>query len=226
MNRRNALCLVSALIALSGGCGRSALDLLGARGANGEGSSATGSGGSGGATTTGTGAGGDAGGTCNEPPPPSPIQPSQPGCYENPGSGWIPVPCSCDLWMPNTTFDSIPAILLLTVTPPDQVVSLDGPLEVGIAFDDPDASWYATWAKQQGNGVAFMVTNEGATTTLKMGEGSLVMGPVRIPACTTRKAVAHLTGSNYMAKLGIHAILGDGSVVTTTDATCSNPPPT
>ncbi len=53
------------------------------------------------------------------------------------------IPCLCDLWLANTTQAPITVGIQLTVTPPEQVPTLTGPLDVEIAFDDPDASLYA-----------------------------------------------------------------------------------
>lgn len=216
MDRKPSLCFFFALMGLVAACGgRTGLD-----GANGE---------SGGAATTMGGGGGeptDGGAMCIPPPPPSPTMPDQPGCYENDmGSGWFSVPCLCDLWLTNTMPAPITAGIQLLVTPPEQVPTLNGPLDVEVAFDDPDASWYATWTKQAGNGAAFTVTNEGGTTTVRMGEGSVVLASVPLTACETRKAIAHVSPGSNAAKLSMHAVLGNGSAFATTDGTCMNPPP-
>jgi hypothetical protein len=179
------------------------------------------SGGGGGPSGTGGASGG--GGMCNAPPPPSPTLPNQPGCYENPGSGWIAVPCSCDLWLVNTRFDAITATIELTMKPPD-VPTLTGPVGAEVAFDDPEASWYATWSKQAGNGTAFVVTSAGGTTTVKMGTSGVTLAPVPIAACSTRKGVAQVNGS-FSVALTLHADLADGAVFATKEASCSNPPP-
>jgi hypothetical protein len=184
--------------------------------------------GTGGATTTTSGTGGetsDGGEMCNAPPPPSPTLPNQLGCYVDMGAGWIPTPCVCDLWLANTTFLPINAGIDLVVTPADQVPSLDGPLVVDVEFDDPDASFYATWAKQTGNGTAFTIKNDKGKTTVTMGSGKLTLLPVPVTACETRKAIAHIAGSNWTAKLDIHATLENQIVSATTDSNCSNPPP-
>jgi hypothetical protein len=177
---------------------------------------ASSSGGAGGAT--------DGGGMCDAPPPPSPTVPEQVGCYVDMGSGWVSVPCLCDLWIENTTPGPATAGIELTVTPPDQVPTLAGTLDVEIAFDDPDASWYAAWTTQAGNGDAFTVTSNGGTTTVKMGESSVALGPVPLAACETRKAVAKVSGSTS-ATLSTHAVLDDGTVFATTDGSCYDPPP-
>ena len=109
------------------------------------------------------------------------------------------------------------------MTPPDQVPTLSGTLEIGIAFDDPDASWYTVWAEQAGIGGTFTVTTEGGTTTVKMAEGTLTLAPVPLTACETRKATAHIYGSDSV-RLIMHADLDDGTVFATTDGRCSNLP--
>jgi hypothetical protein len=166
----------------------------------------------------------DGGAMCDPPPPPSPTLPDQEGCYVNDGSGWVAVPCLCNLWLENTTPGPATASIELTVTPPEQVPTLIGALDIEIAFDDPDASWYAIWTNQAGSGDDFTVTSEGGTTTVRMGESGVALGPVPLAACETRKAIAHVSGS-YSAMLSMHAVLDDGTVFATTDGSCSDIPP-
>jgi hypothetical protein len=137
-------------------------------------SAGTTSGGSGGASTGGR--------TCPPPPPPSATLPNTPGCFENNmGAGWIAVPCLCDLWLDNTTPGPATANITLAVPTPDQVPTLTGGLDVEVAFEDPDASWYARWATQAGNGVAFLVTSAAGKTTVRMGEAKVTLAPVPSP---------------------------------------------
>jgi hypothetical protein len=224
-HRPGLVCLLSALFGLLPACGgRVVVDAMGQGGVGGK------SGGTGGsaAATTG-GAGGespDGGAMCNTPPPPSPTVPDLPGCYTNVmNGGWVAIPCDCELWLANTTYAPITAAIQLTVTPPDEVPTLTGMLDVEVAFDDPDGSAYATWSNQAGNGVAFTVTNAGGTTTVRMGESSVVLAPVPVVACTTSKARASVSGS-FSAKLHLHAALDEGSFSATADGTCSAIPPT
>jgi hypothetical protein len=229
MNRTTSLCLFAALIGLVAACGKVVVDPIDHDGASGgsESGSSSGSGGAAAATTTG-GTGGEAadgGGMCNAPLPPTPTVPDQPGCYFNMGSGWVAVPCDCDLWMANTTSAPIAAGIQLTVTPPDQVPTLTGALDVEVAFDDPDASWYATWTKQVGSGQAFTVTSAGGVTTVRMGESVVALAPVSIAACTTRKATAQVYGGSYSAVLSMQAVLDNAIASATTEGTCLAPPP-
>jgi hypothetical protein len=162
---------------------------------------------------------------CNLPPAPSPTMPTAPGCYKNDmGQGWVEVPCDCALWMENTRPVEITASIVLGVTPPEDAPTLDGSVDDEIAFDDPDASFYAVWSKQSGIGTALGVTHDGGVTTVRMGVPSLTLLPVPIEACKTRKAAAKVDGPND-AKLSIHAVLEDGTPFTTTDVICFNPPP-
>ena len=224
LHRRGSFCLLAfALLGLLPACGgRVVVDAMGRDGLGGN------SGGASAAATTG-GAGGespDGGAMCNAPLPPSTTVPDQPGCYTDVmDSGWVAVPCDCELWLANTTYATITAAVALTVTPPDEVPSLTGPLDVEVAFDDPAASSYATWANQAGSGVAFTVTNAGGTTTVRMGTSSLVLAPVPVVACTTRKAMARVAGS-YSMKLSMHAALDEGSFSAMADGTCAAIPPT
>jgi hypothetical protein len=166
----------------------------------------------------------DDGEVCDPPAPPSPTMPQEEGCYVNYGDGWVAVPCFCELWLENTTPGPATAGIELTVTPPEEVPTLTGTLNVEIAFDDPDASWYAIWTAQPGNGDAFTVTSEGGATTVRMGASGLSLGPVPLAACETRTAKAHVSGS-YTATLSMHAVLDDGTVFAATDGSCSDIPP-
>jgi hypothetical protein len=137
------------------------------------------------------------------------------------GSGWLPVPCSCELWPENDTTAPVTVAIDLTVTPPEEVPSLDGSLDVEIAFEDPDASWYDRWTTQAGNGVAFAVTHEGDATTVRLGQGSVELAPVPLAGCETRKGAAQVLGS-LSAVLKAKATLDDGAAFT---MNCLNPPP-
>ena len=57
---------------------------------------------------------------------------------------------------------------------------------------------------------------------------NLVLDPVAVPPCDTRKATARIYGS-YPEIVGptlhMQAVLGDGGVGMTIDAGCVNPPP-
>lgn len=160
----------------------------------------------------------DGGRACPAAPPPSSVPA---GCSENKGSGWVSVPCTCDLWLENSTPVPVTAGLQLTVVaPPDQGPSPSGAHVGEVAFDDPDASWFATWSKQPGNGDAFTVRREGGTTVVSVGEGVVAMVPVPLDSCTTRKGQAHVLGS---ATLRADAVLANG-VTLATMARCDNPP--
>jgi hypothetical protein len=213
MSRTAAALLAFGLLAATGACGGIAV----VPADDTDGSS------DGDATSAGAGGGG---GTCEPPPPPSPTVPDDAGCYVNEnGTGWVAIPCGCELWLQNTSPAPVTADVELIVTPQDQVPSLGGTLDVEIAFEDPDASWYATWSQQSGNGDAFVVSNEDGKTTVRMGQNSVLLAPVPLAACETRKAAAVVApGSNFAATLSMHGAV-DGAVSTTTDATCSNPPP-
>lgn len=176
--------------------------------------------------TTGAGLGGFGGqGSCTPPPPPSPEPTS--GCSKNDGDGWVSVPCDCQLWLTNPEVSPIAAALELTVSPPDQVPALSGPLDVEVAFDDASSALFTRWSAQAGNGSDFSVHREGTTTTVRMGKQHVVLDGVPIGACATTKGNAFIAGGNWTPLLSMHATLSDqeGPLVTV-DATCSNPPPT
>lgn len=214
---------VLALLGTATACGKATLDPTDLDGVIGEGGdTGAGGNGTGNAGTTG-GSGGTAG--CAPPPPPSPTMPTEGGCFVNEGSGWVAVPCSCELWLDNTEAAPITVGMQLVVAPPDQVPDLDGPLDVEIAFDDPDATWHATWSRQPGNGETFAVTHQAGKTTVRMGEAEVELAPVSLTACEVRKGVAQvLPGDNSAAKLNMHAILDDGTASVAVDGLCNNPP--
>ena len=152
---------------------------------------------------------------------PSPTLPTDEGCYVNDGSGWIAVPCLCELWIENAEPGACAASVALSVSPPDQAAALGGALDVGVAFEDTDASWYAIWAAQAGGGDAFAVTSEGGTTTVELLAGDVALAPVPLAACETRKAMAYVSGSDT-ATLGMHAVIGGTA---STDGSCDAIPP-
>src|SRR5690242_5985427 len=113
MKRTIFLCLLSS--ALAAACGGVIV----------EGESGHTTGGSGGAAMGGAGGGtAGSGGMCAAPPPPSPTLPNQPGCFTDMGSGWVQIPCLCELWLENAATSPTTATLELAVTPPDQVPAL------------------------------------------------------------------------------------------------------
>ncbi len=163
------------------------------------------------------------GGSCNTPPPPSSTQPTGPGCYENDmGSGWYQVPCSCEMWLRNTTHAGLGATIELHATPTDPPPTLDGSFDAGLDVVDPDGSWFSVWAAQPGNGVTFRVTRDGDTTRVRLGVSDLTLRPVVVEACTTRKGQGRLVGP-MSAQLAAHAVLDDGTVV---DLGCKQTPVT
>jgi hypothetical protein len=140
-----------------------------------------------------------------------------PGCGENFGSGWVAVPCTCELWLENTTPAPIAASIEITVVPdqpsPAQAHGAD------IAFEDPDASWYGVW-KAQSAGGGFSVTNESGKTTVTVTQ-SVTLKPVPLPACVKRVAQTQL---NDATTVSMHALRDDGSTLATM-ALCASPGP-
>jgi hypothetical protein len=186
-------------------------------------------GGAGGGTLVGGGGpgGGTGGGTCpDHTPPPSQTQPTKPGCYENDGSGWVQVPCSCELWLQNKLPATASVALDFAIMASDVVPSLGGPLDVEIAFADPDGSWDAAWASQTQGKDAFAVTAGGGKTTVRMAANTVSLAPVHLGACRRRDANASVSGV-FGAVLEMHATLADaaGNVVATYDGTCEDIPP-
>jgi hypothetical protein len=177
--------------------------------------------GAGGSSTTSVGSGGTAA-MCPPPPPPSPTLPATVGCYTETTAGWVASPCQCELWLQNTTPAPANATITLTVTAPPLPELMGADVEV--AFDDPDGSWYATWAQEAGNGVAFALTSAGGKTTVRLGTSTVTLSPVPLAACETRKALAYISSVDTTTVLKMHATLGDNAVFATTDGTCVNPP--
>jgi hypothetical protein len=188
-----------------------------------------------GTTTGGEGGGkvedaGVAGGgsrTCpNDTPPPSSTQPTKPGCYENNGSGWIEVECSCELWIKNPTPVETRVSIDLTTAPGATEPTLNGPLDVEITFEDPDASWFAIWTKQASKGETFAVTRAGKKTAVRMGTSTVKLAPVTLSACRRRDGEATVSGLPT-ATLTAHADLrdGEGNAIVSAETTCSDTPP-
>jgi hypothetical protein len=184
-------------------------------------SSASSTASSGGGSTTSVGTGGT-GGMCPPPPPPSSSLPMTVGCYEDTTAGWVAIPCLCELWFQNTKPDPASATITLTVTAPPLPNLTD--VDVEVAFEDPDGSWFATWSQEAGNGVAFALTNGGGKTTVRLGTSTVTLSPVPLAACETRKALAYISSVDTTTVLKMHATLEDGSVFATADGTCENPP--
>jgi hypothetical protein len=152
--------------------------------------------------------------------------PTKPGCYENQGSGWVKVPCSCELWLKNTDTAPASVAIELTMAPGAPVPKYGGPLEVSVGFDDADATWYAAWQKQAASGDAFAVTRHGNVTTVMMAASSVSLAPVALSSCRRRDATATVTGV-VGATLSMHAALVDpaGNPISTVDASCEDIPP-
>ena len=179
------------------------------------------------ATATGSGVGGAGGGpegVCPRPPAPTPGPPPDQGCATNDGSGWVSVPCDCELWMVNVEPGPITAGIELTTMPADQVPSLGGPLDVEMVFPDEGGGLFDTWSTQAGNGTDFALTHVGSTTTVRLGRQHLLLDPVPIAGCTTEKANASISGGGWDVSLQMHAVLSNGELPV--DARCQNPPPT
>jgi hypothetical protein len=110
---------------------------------------------------------------------------------------------------------------------PPQVPSLAGPIDVEVAFEDPDATLYAIWASQIGGGQAFAVVHAGTATTVRMGASDVTLPPVPVAACETEKGHALVIPANGAdVALQIHAVLEDGTGPQAVDATCQNAHPT
>jgi hypothetical protein len=185
----------------------------------------------GGGANLGGGGGADVGGaggaTCpDHTPPPSQSMPTKPGCYENLGQGWIHVPCSCELWLKNKAKVDAQVELDFTAMASDTQPTLGGPLDVEIAFDDPDASWYAVWASQTQAKDSFAVTSGAGKTTVRMAANTVKLAPVALAACRRRDANA-IVGGVVGAELSMHAVLRDdaGNAIATYDGSCEDIPP-
>ena len=128
------------------------------------------------------------------------------GCAWNLGSGWVAVPCTCDLWLTNTSPSSIAARIQVTVKPDPQ--SPPGPV-ADIAFDDPDASFHAVWKAQAADG-SFVVANASGKTTVSV-EHDVTLASVPLAGCTTRTARTELKS----ATVSMHAVRDDGTELAT-----------
>lgn len=186
------------------------------------GATASGSGGASASASATSSASSCAGGAgmCNLPPAPSPIPPTT-GCASNDdGKGWVSIPCLCELWLRNTELFPIEAGIhvLESGAPP----TLDGSVDIELAFEDADGSAFAAWSNQTGNGSTFRLAHDTATTTVRLGTTDLTLAPIPVAACTTRKAKSTITGT-ISSEVDFHVTLEGGKLMPV-DAKCFNPP--
>jgi hypothetical protein len=196
--------------------------------------------GCGGSTTNGDGSGGAAGGpagggaggsgdaACAPSDPPTPVSEAPPGvgCYVGVAGVWIETPCSCQLWLRNTLPSGVKVAVSLLFKPVDIVPSLTGSPDVEVMFEDADATWYATLARQPGNGSQFSVAHVGNTTTVRLGASSLTLSTVSLPACARNMPIASVNrpwGTRLTLEMQGVLIDSVGNVVVTNTGECFQP---
>jgi hypothetical protein len=160
-------------------------------------------------------------------PPPSPTRPDTPGCFEGTDAGWVQVPCLCDLPIENDRTQEIDVVLRTIVSPPSlaQTLTLTGTQDIEIAFEDPGATWYAVLASEAGNGTYYAASNDGVTTTVRVGNGDYLYGNLPLAPCDARHVTARISGSTD-ATLTMWAYLDDpqGGGIGMLINDCANPP--
>lgn len=172
----------------------------------------------------------DAGPVCGDAfamPPPSPTPPDTVGCFEGNDAGWVQVPCLCELPIENDSAQEIDVILQTIVSPPSlaATLTLTGTLDIEIAFEDPGATWYAVLASEAGNGTYYAASNDGVTTTVRVGNGDYLYGSLPLASCEGRHLTARIAG-NSDATLTMRANLASahGGGIGTLVNDCANPP--
>jgi hypothetical protein len=106
----------------------------------------------------------------------------------------------------------------LTVTPGTVTPSLSGDPEITVAFDDPDASWYAAWATPAGSTTTFAVTKAAGTTTVTLAAASVVLPKVPLPASASREVWARVIGGPSSTSLDMEAKVTNAAGATLADA--------
>jgi hypothetical protein len=128
------------------------------------------------------------------------------GCYVGTVC-WQKVPCNCELSIENPAASVASVQFAFTVTPAMAAPSLSGDLEITVAFDDPDASWYAAWATQAEAGTTFAVTKAAGTTTVTLVAASVALPNVPLPASASREVWARVIGGPWSTSLDMDATL-------------------
>jgi hypothetical protein len=121
-------------------------------------------------------------------------------------------------------------VITLDMTAPSPTPAFGSSLDVEVSFDDPDASWYVVWAKQQAVGTDYLVTNGGGKTTVQLGVANLALAPVPLAGCGARLGRATISGTYEPSwstlSLNMAASLEDrGTGAATTTAICPAPVP-
>jgi hypothetical protein len=145
-------------------------------------------------------------------PPPQVV-----GCYVG-TICWQKVPCNCELPIKNPATSVANVQFALTVMPATVTPSSSGDLEITVAFDDPDASWYAAWTGQAGATPTFAVTKTAGTTTVTLAATSVVLPKVPLPASASREVWARVIGGPWSTSLDMKATVTNAAGATLADA--------
>ncbi len=129
--------------------------------------------------------------------------------------------CAYSLTNSSTDNGNVSLTLSLTAGPPPApplVPSLaSGGINAWVAFSDPNGVWAGVWANQSGAGTAFSVTTTGSganeTTTVQLGQATIALTSVSLPAGQSRTASANITGlaAGAQGDLSLQAVLTDAS---------------
>ncbi len=97
---------------------------------------------------------------------------------------------------------------------PPLVPSLGGSgVTASVSFDDPSGAFASVWSAQPGAGSAFAVTAGGGTTTVRLGQDSVVLDPVRVSVGETHVGTPTLGGlpEGVTARLSLASQLTDAT---------------
>ena len=140
--------------------------------------------------------------------------PREVGCYAGIDGVWHAVPCECDLWVDSTFSSELRVGFSLSFTPANLAPSLDGDVDVELEFPDPAANWFDTWQRQAELTMSFAVahSSQDGTTTVRLGQSEVVLEPVPLAACESRRPRASVRGPwGTTLQLDMVATLTDAS---------------
>ena len=120
---------------------------------------------------------------------PAPAKPQDAPDSNQVGQRNVEFASPCVFPLTNGTSQDGSAQITLTATPNTGAApSLTALPDIEVAFDDFDSSWFNAWKTQSGAGTTFKVTHSGPVTTIRLGDFSVALNPVPLPAGQSRNA--------------------------------------
>jgi hypothetical protein len=164
---------------------------------------------------------------------PAPAKPQDAPDSNQVGQRNVEFASPCVFPLTNGTSQGGSAQITLTATPNTGAApSLTALPDVEVAFDDSDSSWFNVWKTQPGAGTTFKATHSGSVTTIRLGDFSVALNPVPLPAGQSRNATGTtVLPSGYPSALTeqIAATLtetnGSGTVMVQNGGSCVTEPP-